>query len=169
MTETLNFPRHLLMLSLIFSLAGCGFSPMYSGDRTQAQAICLTVKGDGYLAYKFRRELEKQLALMPHFNNHEYKLNINLAENKLAASYAEDATITRSQIMVTASYELKQNGQKYGQYTNQITTSYPVIVSDEFVTRNADNAASTRVAIALAEQVASDINRLLRTGGHNPK
>lgn len=159
----------IVLLTLVFSLASCGFSPMYCGDHSQTQAICLTVKGNGYTAYKFRRELEKQLAIMPRFNTHEYKLNIHLIESKSAASYAQDATITRSQVRISAHYALKQDGQDFAQYTNDITTSYPVIATDEFITRNADRAAATRVAIVLAEDVARDINRLLRTQGQVPK
>jgi LPS-assembly lipoprotein len=159
----------IALLSLTLLLSSCGFTPMYCGDKSQTQAICITVKGEGYTAYKFRRELEKQLAIMPRFNNHDYKLNISLTETKSAASYAQDATITRSQIVVTATYELKQDGKHYGRYTNEITTSYPVVATDEFITCNADKAAENRSAISLAEEVARDVNRLLRTQGQNPK
>jgi hypothetical protein len=159
----------IMLLAPVFSLASCGFTPMYCGDHSQTQAICLTVKGNGYTAYKFRRELEKQLAIMPRFDTHGYRLDIHLIESKSAASYAQDATITRGQVRVSAHYTLKQDGQGFTQYANDITTSYPVIATDEFITRNADRAAATRVAIALAEDVARDVNRLLRTQGQAPK
>ena len=55
-----------------------------------------------------------------------------------------------------------------GEFKNEVTTSYPVVATDEFITRNADQAAITRAAIALAEDVARDVNRLLRTDGKNP-
>ncbi len=161
--------QSIVLLSLTFFLSSCGFTPMYCGDTSQTQPICITVKGDGYTAYKFRRELEKQLAIIPRFNNHNYRLNLTLTETKSAASYAQDATITRSQTTVSVTYELKQDGKNYGTYTNELTTSYPVVSADEFITCNADKAAETRVAILLAEDVARDVNRLLRTQGQNPK
>ncbi len=160
--------RMLILPILALGLSSCGFSPMYCGDKTQTQAICLTVKGDGFFAYKFRRELEKQLAIIPRLNNNEYKLSLTLTETKTAATYAEDASITRSQISVYATYQLRQKDRAVGEFKNEITTSYPVVATDEFITRNADQAAITRAAIALAEDVARDVNRLLRTNGENP-
>ncbi|MBX3457815.1 MAG: hypothetical protein KF820_05585 [Candidatus Paracaedibacteraceae bacterium] len=160
--------RILILPILAYGLSSCGFSPMYCGDRSQTQAICLTVKGDGFFAYKFRRELEKQLAILPRLNNQEYKLAITLSETKAAATYAEDASITRSQITVHASYQLRHMDRAIGEFKNEVTTSYPVVATDEFITRNADQAAITRAAIALAEDVARDVNRLLRTDGKNP-
>ncbi len=160
--------RMLILPILAFGLSSCGFSPMYCGDKSQTQAICLTVKGDGFFAYKFRRELEKQLAIIPRLNNQEYKLSITLSETKTAATYAEDASITRSQISVYATYQLRHKDRAVGEFKNEITTSYPVVAADEFITRNADQAAITRAAIALAEDVARDVNRLLRTNGENP-
>jgi hypothetical protein len=150
-------------------LTGCGFSPLHCGDKSQSQAICITVKGNGYTTYKFRRELEKQLALIPRLNKHGYRLTVDLTETKTAAIYAQDATITRSQLTVTARYDLKQDGQNFTQYSNEVTTSYPVTAQDEFITRNADQAADVRVAICLAEDVARDIGRLLQTQGHHPQ
>ena len=160
--------RMLILPILALGLSSCGFSPMYCGDKSQTQAICLTVKGDGFFAYKFRRELEKQLAIIPRLNNNEYKLSLTLTETKTAATYAEDASITRSQISVYATYQLRQKDRAVGEFKNEITTSYPVVATDEFITRNADQAAITRAAIALAEDVARDVNRLLRTNGENP-
>lgn len=159
----------IALSSVVLGLAGCGFSPMYCGDRSQSQPICISVKGDGYLTYKFRRELEKRLAITPRLNDHNYRLTVDLTEIKTAASYAQDATISRSQITVSARYELRQDGKTYGNFADQITTSYPVVAADEFITRNADTSAISRVAIMLAEDVARDINRLIRTGGKNPK
>lgn len=153
---------------LLLGLTSCGFSPMYCGDKTQSQTICLTVKGDGFFAYKFRRELEKQLAIVPRLSSKEYTLSVTLTESKSAATYAEDATITRSQITVNADYRLRHGNDAAGQFKNEITTSYPVVASDEFITRNADQAAISRAAIALAEDVARDVNRLIRTDGKNP-
>ncbi len=160
--------RILIFPILMLGMTSCGFSPMYCGDRSQTQAVCLTVKGDGFFAYKFRRELEKQLAIIPRLNDQEYKLSLILTESKAAATYAEDATVTRSQITVHANYQIRYNDRAVGEFKNEVTTSYPVVASDEFITRNADQAAITRAAIALAEDVARDVNRLLRTEGKNP-
>ena len=163
-----HFHRMGVLMILMFSLTSCGFSPMYCGDKSQTQAICLTVKGDGFFAYKFKRELEKQFAIMPRLSPQEYKLFVTLTELKSAATYAEDATITRSQITVSAAYQLRHADQAVGEFKNEISTSYPVVASDEFITKNADQAAITRSAIALADDVARDVNRLLRTDGKNP-
>ncbi|WP_010299912.1 hypothetical protein [Candidatus Odyssella thessalonicensis] len=157
------------LLSLAVFTVSCNFAPMYCGDKSQSQAICINVKGNGYTAYKFRRELEKQLAIIPRINEREYQLNVVLTETKSAASYEQDATITRSQTTLAAQYTLKEKGKNFGAYTSEITTSYPAIAADEFITRNADQAADTRTAISLAEDVARNVTRLIRTNGQNPQ
>lgn len=140
-------------------LSGCGFQPMLATSSSQKQSFILAVKGDGYPAYIFRREMEKQLALVPKLNEEVYRVDISVSGSKAAASNAVDATVSRFQSTYTAAYTVNSSTGKKSKKTSSVKTSYPVIPRDEFISQNADTAASTRAAISLAQDVAREIIR----------
>lgn len=156
----------------LFLLSGCGFQPLYSGSPCHKQNFELHVTGSGYPTYKFRREIEKQLDFIPQFDNETYILNISVTEVQTAASYQQDASITRklSNLIANCLILKKQknpnpglpNNQPISTLTVNVETSYPLTPTDEFVSRNADKAASTRTAITLAEDLSRDILRVLK-------
>lgn len=154
--------KNWIFLIFLTALSGCGFEPLYSGDCANRQPLVLHFKGEGAAAYKFRRELEKQLSIVPKFDEKTYQIDLTLAEAKSASTYAQDATITRTQITMTAIYTIRMNDQTIARGSNDLTTSFPVISSDAFATQNADIAAANRVAISLAEEVSRDILRLIK-------
>lgn len=143
-------------------LSGCGFQPLLSGDSRQQQSFELHVKGADYSAYKFRREMEKNLAYTPKFDDESYKLNVVLTETRTAAAYRHDANITRWISTLSAAYIISKGKQIIGQSTASSVTSYPMTPAQEFVTRTAEVAASNRTAINLAEDVSRDILRLIK-------
>lgn len=146
---------------------------MFSGDTCQRQAFELHIKGEGYSTYKFRRELEKQLAIVPKFDDEIYQLNIHVKETRSVAAQRHDASITRKLSTLSANCLIAKvvppvtgNKPQYIPITTSsvnVTSSYPLTPSDEFVSRNAETAASTRTAISLAQDSTRDILRAIKS------
>lgn len=143
---------------------GCGFHPMYTStvDQKGVQNFEIHIKGEGFPAYKFRRELEKQLAIVPKISNESYRLDITVTESLSAATYARDASVARAQVTLAANYALKQNSRSIASDTVYAISSYPIISADEFISRTAEKAAVVRTSISLAEDVAREIIRRLQ-------
>ena len=80
--------RNLSILSLVtVCLIGCGFQPLMTGQNESPQRYILKINGSGYTAYKFRRELEKQLAAS------NSKLSALHADGSLLKEEVEDQDI----------------------------------------------------------------------------
>lgn len=140
-------------------LSGCGFQPMLKSNSQVKQPFTLSVKGDGHSAYVFRREMEKQLALIPHLSDDTYKVDIDLVGIEEAASYAQNATITRVNLALSANYRISTKNRNQVAQSSTITTSYPVIPRDEFISRSANETIKTRAMTTLAQEVALEIVR----------
>jgi LPS-assembly lipoprotein len=149
-------------LSLCLLLSGCGFHPLYSGNPAEQQGFDLHIKGEGYSTYKLRRELEKNLAYVPKFDEATYRLDVTVTETRQAVVFARDASVTRNQETLLANYSVSQGGKTLLTSTASVVTSYPLTPSAEYVTRVAEGAASRRSAIALAEEISRDVLRQLK-------
>lgn len=156
--------RFILLSFLGTALIGCGFHPMYTSvvDTKEVQNFDIHIKGEGFPAYKFRRELEKQLAIMPRISNDTYRLDITVTEALSAATYAKDASVARAKATLTANYVLKQKDRQIAADKVYVVSSYPIISADEFISRTAEKAAVVRTSISLAEDVAREIIRRLQ-------
>jgi len=156
-------PKLISIAVLGLSLSACGFHPMYSSNYGPevGQPFDLHIKGSGYSTYKFRRELEKQLALAPYMQSTPYRLDIVVAESLSGTTFAQDATITRAKANLSATYTLKTGNRIIATDQLAVTSSYPITATDEFFTKSAQKSASTRTAISLAEEVAREIVRRL--------
>lgn len=156
------FKKIILIAAVTFSLSGCGFQPMLKADTQGKQPFTLSVKGEGYPAYVFRREIEKQLALIPQLSDDTYRVDIQLTGTEEAATYAQNATITRMNVNLSAAYTIStKEGNRVSQ-SRSIITSYPVIPRDEFISKSADVTIKTRAMITLAQEVALEIVRDIR-------
>lgn len=151
------FKKNLFVVSFVVALSGCGFQPMLKSDLTGKQSFILSVKGNGYATYTFRREMEKQLALIPRLNDETYRVNINLEGTQAAAAVNPDATIGLLSSTYNADYRISTKNGKSLLKRNTITSSYPVAPRDEFVTKNADIAVTLRLMLALAREVALEV------------
>lgn len=153
-------------------LTGCGFQPLYSGDPCHHQAFDLHIKGNGYSTYKFRREMEKQLAIIPKFDNEDYQLKMTVSEVRTVAAQQHDASVTRKLSTLNAVCVISKKvilpGTNRPHYTPittssvSVTSSYPITPRDEYVSRVAETAASTRTAITLAQDSVRDILKLIK-------
>jgi hypothetical protein len=159
----MSFKKLMLLSFLALTLAGCGFQPLLSGQHDTPQRFNLKVSGTGYSAYKFRRELEKQLALTPRVNTKAYGLKVLVSEGYAPIAYGTDATVSRSQIQATASYMLQDGDQFIAKGTVTAHSTYILNYTQEFSTRSAQAAASERTLISLTEELAREIMLKIRT------
>lgn len=144
-------------------LSGCGFQPLLTGQHEAPQKFNLSITGTGYSAYKFRRELEKQLALTPKINNNAYNITISLSEGYVPIAYGTDATISRSQVQTTATYSIQQGRISFASGVVTSYSSYILNYTEEFSTRSAQTAASERALINLAEELSREIMLKIRS------
>lgn len=152
----------LSFLSLL--LVGCGFQPMMTGQNETPQKFDLKLNGTGYSTYKFRRELEKQLALTPKINDNAYVLVATLSEGYVPIAYGTDATISRSQVQATATYVIHDSA--HTTLAKGVVTSYSSYIlnyTEEFSTRSAQAAASERTLISLAEELSREVMLKIRS------
>lgn len=157
------FLKKLTVMSFLsFLLAGCGFQPLMTGQHETPQKFTLKIRGSGYCAYKFRRELEKQLALTPQVNDKAYVLTISVSEGYVPIAYGTDATVSRSQIQATATYTLYDGSQMIAKGNVTSYSSYTLNLTQEFSTRSAQAAASERTLISLAEELSREIMLKIR-------
>ena len=158
------FCKKLVPLSfLVLVLVGCGFQPLMSGQHDTPQRFHLKVNGTGYSAYKFRRELEKQLALTPKINDKIYTLNVGVSEGYVPLVYGVDATVSRSQTQATATYEIKDSSELIAKGAVTAYSSYILNYTEEFSTRSAQAAASERTLISLAEELVREVMFKIRS------
>lgn len=153
------FKKIIFIASVTFYLTGCGFQPMLKSDTQAKQPFTLKINGEGYPAYVFRREIEKQLALIPRLSNNTYQVDIKLSGTEEAAAYAQTSAITRMNTTLSAAYTISTKNGNQVSLSNSIVTSYPVIARDEFISRSADVTIKTRAMMSLAQEVALEIVR----------
>ena len=160
----INMVKKLMLLSLLaLPLGGCGFQPLLSGQHDTPQRFNLKINGTGYCAYKFRRELEKQLALTPKVNDKAYVLNVVVSEGYVPIAYGADATVSRSQIQATATYMIEDSSQFIAKGTVTAYSTYILNYTEEFSTRSAQAAASERTLLSLSEELAREVMLKIRS------
>lgn len=153
----------LATLLVSLTMAGCGFQPMLTGQHENPQKFNLKVSGTGYSTYKFRRELEKQLALTPKINDKTYVLSVTLSEGYVPIAYGTDATISRSQVQATANYSIFEQEHTIAKGAVTSYSSYILNYTEEFSTRSAQAAASERTLINLSEELSREIMLKIRS------
>ena len=145
-------------------MAACSFQPLLSNcqEPTHKQAFHVSVKGQGAVAYRFRRAMERSLAVVPKITNHPIRVHVHVTEDSVPLTYDSNATISQKQNTVRAVYRVIT---PQGEYSagDSIHLSYPVFSTDPFTTQTAQDSMSQREAHLLAERVALDIVRLSRS------
>ena len=156
------FKKLVLLSFLALPLGGCGFQPLLSGQHDTPQRFNLKINGSGYCAYKFRRELEKQLALTPKVNDKAYVVSVLVSEGYVPIAYGTDATVSRSQIQATATYMIREGSQFIAKGTVTAYSTYILNYTEEFSTRSAQAAASERTLLSLSEELAREVMLKIR-------
>jgi hypothetical protein len=154
--------KTIIIALICILVTSCGFQPLLTGQSDNPQHFTLKINGAGYSAYKFRKELEKQLALTPKINDRSYTIKILLSEGYVPVAYGADATVSRSQVQATATYEIRENNRPIATGSVTSYSSYILNYSEEFSTRSAQAAASERTLINLSEELTREIMLKIR-------
>lgn len=149
----------LLACALAFALptlSGCGFRPIYgdsavADERLNQVDIALIADRSGQ---QLRNYLIDRMYLNGRPERPDYRLSINLAERQVDLGIQKDATATRSQIIIAASYVLTSNadGRVLANGSVRNLSSYNVLPS-EYATLVAEQDARERTLRAIGDDV----------------
>ena len=100
----------MLVIALCFALAGCGFHPLYGDAKLAPQLASVYVEPIPEAAgYELRNSLIDVLGSNGIASGKAYRLAITLANSNQGVALQNDATITRYNDALTASYVLTDN------------------------------------------------------------
>jgi LPS-assembly lipoprotein len=154
--------RKLAALALLFPLAACGFRPMYANNLDpQLSAIYVEpiAERDGY-------ELRNTLIDRLHSDGDKagklYRLHIVLTESSQGIALQNDATITRYNTNLGATYELYvMRGNMVTHGVQSELAAYNVVQSP-YATLTAQQDSSRRAAQDMAERIHLDLGAWFR-------
>lgn len=142
-------------------LAGCGFRPLYGGksDSPGLAAELATVEiapiadRTGQL---LRNALEQRMERAGGNRRKAYTLVVEVDETTEGLGLGRDATVTRANLVVTANFELRQNGTMIWSGQSRSAAAYNIL-TQQYATVASERDSRDR-AVA---QVADDITRRL--------
>ena len=149
--------KKLAALALLFPLAACGFRPMYA-DNLDPQLAAIFVEPvaerDGY-------ELRNTLIDLLHSDGDKagkrYRLHIVMNESSQGIALQNDATITRYNTTLGATFELyDMKGDLLTKGTQSEMAAYNVVQSP-YATLTAQMDSSKRAAQDVAERIHLDL------------
>lgn len=154
--------KKLAALALLFPLAACGFRPMYANSLDpQLSSIFVepVAERDGY-------ELRIALIDLLHSDGDKagkrYRLKIVMNESSQGIALQNDATITRYNTTLGATYELyDMRGNLVTHGTESEMASYNVVQSP-YATLSAQQDSSKRAAQDMAERIHLDLGAWFR-------
>lgn len=166
--------KNSLLLSLyLIGLTGCGFKPIYGpssyGSSFPNKEEHLAVAQDLSLikislipdrkGQILRNSLIHLLTPKGQPGNPKYILEVTLTEATQALGILKDATYSRSQLVFTADFFLRDIATYKILFTSQATTAadYNFVISNQFATTIADDDAHTRGLTLLAQDIARQL------------
>lgn len=162
------FRNYIFFLVLAFGLSSCGFEPVLAKkEQSGVSKINLQVTGEpgsgteGYVVYKFKRELRSLLDRLS-FKNNSYRVSVILKDTQGHIGYGSDATILRAQERLIAKFEISKELTPFYKSTADSVSSYTLNSQEEFANLSAKSGTQERVVIALAEEVSREISIAIR-------
>lgn len=143
-------------------LAGCGFHPMYS-DALEPQLASIYVEPvaerDGY-------ELRNTLIDLLHSDGQKggkhYRLRIVMNETSQGIALQNDATVTRYNTILSATYELYDTKGNLLTKSAQSELSAYNVVESPYATLSAQQDSTRRAAQDMAERIHLDLGAWFR-------
>lgn len=151
--------KRYLLIALLFSLAACGFKPLYGAQSGSAaiapQLAQVTVPAIPDASGQQLRNLLLD-RLPPPAPNPRYQMNVTLAENKIGVTISRDATVTRQQLRSTARATLLDRTNNQIVWTQELfaTSGYNVLGS-QFSNLVGEEDARTRNLNDLSERLVN--------------
>ena len=151
--------RHLLLGSFAF-LGGCGFAPIYLDGTSRLDGAMAVAPISGMMGFEMRRRLTERLG---HADGGRYALSATISTNERALAITPRAEITRYNLTGTARYTVRDT-QAGNVATRGSVRAFSAYSANDaaFATRAAERDAQLRLAVALADQIAT---RLLASAG----
>ena len=159
--------RTLAALALCFALAACGFHPLYGDVHLQPQLAAIFVEPiHEETGYELRNSLIDVLGSNGVEAGKSYRLAITLSDTNQGVALQNDATITRYNDTLTASYVLSDaNGQELWHGALTSLSSYNV-ANSPYATLVARQDSGKRAAQDLAQRIGLDLGVYFRR--HKP-
>ena len=140
-------------------VAGCDFEPLYgrqqSGADVSAELSQIAVPPiPERLGQMLRIELTNQLTPKGQPRAPAYVLDVSVAENKQELAIRKDASATRANLIITATFNLKDRQTDESVFRGSLRSinSYNIIDAD-FATLTAENDARRRAVRDLATEI----------------
>ncbi|HET8727909.1 MAG TPA: LPS assembly lipoprotein LptE [Alphaproteobacteria bacterium] len=149
----------MLVLALPLLLAACGFQPLYGETQMGVVAaqfaeteVAVIPNRSGQI---LRNYLIEDLNPSGRPDDPAYVLNVGLNETFRDLAIRKDATATRANLIVSASYRLRNgDGEPLTSGSVQTITSYNIL-RDEFATLSAERDARDRALRQISEDIST--------------
>lgn len=156
MIRNLTMPA---LIGVVLLLTGCGFRPLYSETASNAQTTTslekIRVTGASTKADAvFRNFLLDRIAPAGAPDKYEYELGFRLDERQVGSGVRIDASVTRFNLQLTASYQLKDSKTRDVIYSgsSRSIVAYDVLRS-QFATVIERESSRERAARELANNI----------------
>lgn len=152
----------MFVLAVLFALAGCGLSPVYSGGSHGVAAVALSNIAIGpipdHAGYLVRGELQARMG--EPVDRPQYRLDVELDDQILGFGIRGDNTVTRERRTLRARYQLVAIATGAVVLDATATTDAGIDrVSSDYAVVAAENTALERLATDLASQIVIRLAR----------
>lgn len=143
-------------------LAGCGFSPLYSGyrdGRATSEMPLISISGiDGRLGHRLRNYLQDQINPQGRPTKPSYRLQVTLSEFTTLRALLEDETATRANLTLTARYVLfdTRADRPISSGEASVVSSFNFVQSD-FAKEMAEQDARDSAARLISEDITNQL------------
>lgn len=150
--------RTLGLLLALFSLAACGFHPLYAGGTKSPRRLELSqieiTPVQSKLGVDLRNELIDRLTPEGEPAYPQYRLDLTLHEYREGLGIQKDTSVTRWNYQLSADYKLFDlgTGKMITKGTASTMASYSVVDS-QFATLTAENDAKERASVDIGDQL----------------
>lgn len=157
----MRFAAALLCLAALPGLSGCGLRPLYgggmSGDAARQLAGVRVAPIEGKAGWLMRNALNDRLSAMGQ-GEPRYRLDVTLDDRIQGLGIRPDETVTRERRTLRARYSLVDTASD--KVVLEETTGWDAgidVVSSEYATVAAEDAALERLAVIVADRVIARI------------
>ena len=149
--------KKLTALALSFVLAGCGFRPLYGpGLQPQLAGIYVEPMGERE-GYELRNTLIDLLGSNGTETGKRYRLKVNLTQSSRGVALRNDASITRYNNTLDASYVLTDMAGATVVTGSQTSLSAYNVAASPYATLAAQRDSSKRAAQDIAQRIQIDL------------
>ncbi len=159
--------RTVLLASVVFFTAACGFQPLYGGGKRGQTATELASIGIDRIADRSGQQLHNELLdrLNPYGapSRPAYRLQVSITESKSELAVKKSEIATRGNLRISATYQLIEVATSRAVYSGNaaVVGSYNILSSD-FSTLVAENEARSRVIPEVAHDIQTRLSAYFR-------